>query len=75
MKKFSTTDVTRMQNLYKRGVMIKTIADSFDCDPTTVGYHVNATTKNRKIGRYMKHKIQNMSDIDAYKFVSSYFVD
>lgn len=70
----SIKDITAMKNLYNNGVMIKTIAEAFNCHPTTVGYHVNDTTKNRKIGRYMKHKIQNMSDIDAYKFVSSYFV-
>lgn len=70
--KFSNVDVTRMQNLYQRGVSIKTIAASFGCDPTTVGYHVNGTTKNRKHGEYIRDRIRTMNGTDAYNFVTSY---
>lgn len=69
--KFSTNDVTVMRRLYNNGVSMKTIAYSFGCDPSTVGYHVNNSTKKRKIGRYIKNKIINLSDMDAYKFVAN----
>lgn len=72
MKKFSVTDVARMRKLYNSGVMIKTIAETFDCHPTTVGYHVNSTTKNRKQGEYIRNRISNMTGADAYNFVTSY---
>lgn len=70
--KFSRTDVMRMQNLYNRGVAIKTIAETFDCDQSTVGYHVNATTKNRKQGEYIRNKVRNMRGIDVYNFITKY---
>ena len=70
--KFSASDVSIMNRLYKNGVSIKTIANSFNCDPTSVGYHVNNSTKNRKIGRYIKKRISSLSDTEAYNFVANY---
>ena len=70
--KFSTNDVRVMNRLYRNGVKIKTIANSFGCDQSSVGYHVNGVTKNRKRGRYLKNKLSALGDIDAYNFANAY---
>ena len=70
--RFSNREVAAMNKLYKSGISIKDIANSFDCDQSTVGYHVNGVTKLRKKGRYLKKKINSLSDAGAYIFAEYY---
>ena len=72
MMRFSNREVVAMNKLYRSGISIKDIANSFDCDQSTIGYHVNGVTKLRKRGRYLKKKINSLSDAGAYVFAKYY---
>lgn len=72
MMRLSKTEVSAIKNLYKHGVNISTIANSFDVDPTTIEYHVNPNTKKSKQGRYIRTLANSVKDKDIVDVVGRY---
>lgn len=72
MKKLTKTDVAAIKNLYNKGVSIKTIADSFNMNYSSIRYHVNSIERDSKRGAYIRKLTRSVPDCEIPYVVSNY---